>query len=114
MKKKLFTFFIIISVPLAVGAKSIFPPSFNEYTAMLRSINVFISEMNKLPDVYYRLHHFGFGVGKDDFGNEKLGTGIIYFTPTDCWGIMNQIWNSIDCDEISCDYSEIQMFPCSK
>lgn len=112
MKKKLFTFFVFISFPLAVGAKSSFPPSFTEYTSMRQSFDIFISEMEKNPNLYYRLEHFGFGEGDDEFENETRSVGIVYFTPKDCTGILQQSWISNDCNEYSCEPSKFYMQRC--
>lgn len=112
MKNCFVSYLFLLIFPFVAGAKSSFPPSFNEYSAMMKSFNTFISEMEKSPNLYYRLQHFGFGVGDDDFGNESLSVGIAFLTPKDCFGILRQRWKSIDCNEYSCESSEFDMSQC--
>lgn len=70
--------------------------------------------MEKNPNLYYRIENFGFGVGKDEFENEIRAVGIAFYTPKNCYGILQQKWISNNCNEYSCETSDSSMHRCSE
>lgn len=111
MKNLIFILFSFYFLIFRAEGASVFPDWFSPDTAKMETLKEFILEMEKKPEMFYKILFFNSFKFTDEEGHEAFSVDISFLTP-ECLRSARQEWKSYLCNQNKCKPFPFHLLNC--